>query len=71
MPDRKQFTVKNGDRVAIYKPLRGLTKKDRDKHSQLVEAANRRQQKQQWQDEQPKKKIDWLFWGILALVIIL
>ena len=71
MPDRKQFTQANGDRITVYKPLRGLTKKERERHQALIEAANRRSQKRQYQDQQPRKKVDWLYWGIMALVIIL
>jgi hypothetical protein len=71
MPDRTQKTLVNGDRVAIYKPMRGLTKKDRERHQALIDNANRRSQKRQWKDKQPRKKVDWLYWGIMALVIIL
>lgn len=71
MPDRKQVKLPNGDRIAIYKPLRGLSKKDRAKHQSLVEAAKRRQAKRTWEDNKPPGKVPWGFLLLWALMILL
>lgn len=73
MPDRKTVKLSNGDRVTLYKPMRGLSKADRDKHEQLVRAAERRNKKRQWSDHKApdQGKVPWGFLLLWALMILL